>query len=276
MKISFSKMSGAGNDFVIIDNRTEIIRDRAVIARQLCERKWGIGADGLLLLENSEKAAYRMMYYNADGSYGGMCGNGGRCIAKYAFENGVASANHEFEALGHNYSVSISKGSVRLGMIDPKSLESDILLPITSLWEPLRVFFIDTGSPHVVIPREEISDFHNLEAIPLKSLGPEIRFHNRFSPNGTNVNVVELESDKSISVRTYERGVEAETLACGTGSVAAGIFAHSHWGINSPIRIIPRSKAKLSVAFEVDQNVYKNIFLTGPAIETFKGEIEIA
>ncbi len=276
MKIPFVKMSGAGNDFVVIDNRQKLITNAPEFAKSVCNRRWGIGADGLLLIEPSKKAAYRMMYYNADGSYGGMCGNGGRCIAKFAFDKGIANANHQFEALGHYYSVSILEGSVRLSMIDPKSLESDIVLQITSLRKPLSVFFIDTGSPHVVIAREEMSDFPKLKAIPLEKLGPEIRFHNRFSPNGTNVNIVELESDKSVSVRTYERGVEAETLACGTGSVAAAIFAHMHWRIKSPIRIIPASKAEVSVTFDVDQNRYKNIFLTGPAIETFKGEIEIA
>jgi diaminopimelate epimerase len=273
MKISFTKMSGAGNDFVVIDNRIGVIRRRSAAARKLCDRRWGIGADGLLLLEKSQKAAYQMMYFNADGSYGGMCGNGGRCIARFAVDRGLAKPDHTFEALNYLYRVKVEPNKkVTLWMKDPKDLQLDIVLRLSG--RTMKVHYVDTGSPHVVIPLEELRRRGlKLEDIDMDSIGHEVRYHKRFFPQGTNVNVIELRHHKTIGIRTYERGVEAETLACGTGSVAAALIAHQVYRIKSPVRVEPRSGVRLLVAFEAKEGKYTEVQLMGPAVSTFDGEI---
>lgn len=273
MRIQFEKMSGAGNDFVVADNRSGEIRDGAELARRICDRHWGVGADGLLLVETSRVAAFRMMYFNADGSYGGMCGNGGRCIADYAVRKGIAPSTHEFDALDHLYKAQVLSGSVRLSMKDPSGLRADIVLPVSG--KKLRATFIDTGSPHVVLLAREVSR-KGLDAIDVAGLGRAIRLHRRFRPDGTNVNFIEVSSHKSLRMRTYERGVEAETLACGTGSIAAGIVAHLQFGIEKPVRVIPRSDRELLVDFAVGSNgKIVNVTLEGPAETVFEGVFEI-
>ncbi|MCI0705859.1 MAG: diaminopimelate epimerase [Ignavibacteriae bacterium] len=267
-------MSGAGNDFVVIDNRTRAITDGAALARKLCDRRWGIGADGLLLIEPSQQADYRMMYYNSDGSYGGMCGNGGRCIAFFTASAGIAKQSHTFEALDFVYHADISNGSVTLRMKDPVGLKLDIMLPV--LRKKIKLHFIDTGSPHVVIPVQSLSRTKGfLEKAEIDSLGREIRNHKRFQPAGANVNFIEKVGAKSIKMRTYERGVEAETLACGTGSVACAIIASVLWDIMPPVQVITRSNQTLVVNFAGSTDSFHSVTLKGPAQITFKGEVEV-
>ena len=273
MKVEFVKMSGAGNDFVVIDNRDGRIQDGSSAARILCDRHNGVGGDGLLLLEPSSKVAYRMMYYNADGSYGGMCGNGGRCIALYASRTGIAPVDHQFEALDHVYLADVSEGMVRLTMKDPRLLNRRMMLPIGK--KRIPVFFIDTGSPHVVVAASHLTK-KGLGTLDVKKLGQLIRYHEKFSPQGTNVNFVEIGRDKSVVIRTYERGVESETLACGTGSIAAGIFACVVEGLAAPIVVLPRSGERLIVNFRLERNGdIRGVILEGPAKETFRGSVEI-
>lgn len=274
MQLHFTKMSGAGNDFVVIDNRKNIITDGALLAKKLCDRRWGIGADGLLLIEKSEKAHYRMMYYNADGSYGGMCRNGGRCVALYSAQNGIAPREQTFEALDHVYKAVVMNTQVILQMKDPKNIISNIVLPIGK--KRIRASFIDTGSPHVVLLAKSLANRKtNFERLPLEKIGRVIRDHKRFKPNGTNVNFVDIAGVNQLNIRTYERGVEAETSACGTGSVASAIMASLLWKLRPPIRVFTKSKRELIVDFDSDRYSARNVTLEGPAEIIFEGKVVI-
>jgi diaminopimelate epimerase len=271
MKTNFEKMSGAGNDFVVVDNRAGKVRKREYFARQVCDRHWGVGADGLLLVEKSKKADFKMMYYNSDGSYGGMCGNGGRCIAMFAYKHKIAASKHTFEALEHIYNVKILNAQiVRLAMKDPTSMQTRKELLVNG--RSIGYYFINTGSPHVVIVANEISELSKLD---VQNYGSRIRWNEIFQPQGMNVNFVEQQDANTIYLRTYERGVEAETLACGTGSVAAAIVASSIWKLNSPIKVIPTSKIPLKVGFKKVKERISNAYLEGPAITTFSGMFSV-
>lgn len=273
VKLEFTKMSGAGNDFVVIDNRLEIVRDGAALAKKLCDRRWGIGADGLLLVQSSVNADYGMMYYNADGSYGGMCGNGGRCIARYTVDSGIAGDVQRFEALGYTYKAKVRREDVILSMKDPIGIRMNIVLRVGSI--TMKVHFADTGSPHVVIPVGQLSrKYKSIERIPLASLGAKIRLHKRFQPEGTNVNFIERRKDNSLRMRTYERGVEAETLACGTGSIASAVVGSLLWKLQSPVTIVASSGSTLVVGFKRDASRFTDVTLKGPAVTTFQGEVD--
>lgn len=271
MKIKFTKMSGTGNDFVVIDNRAGLITDGPSLAKKICDRRWGVGADGLLLVEKSDKAAYRMMYYNADGSYGGMCGNGGRCIANFAVDRGIAPKDHSFDALDYLYEAHIGETSVMLHMKDPKNLKLNFVLPVVG--KKVKVHFVDTGAPHVVIPVQNIAKRKpSLESLNVHDLGSKIRYHKKFLPDGTNVNFIELTAVKQLKMRTYERGVESETLACGTGSVASAIVGSLLYGLESPVKIITRSGSMLTVNFKKRGKQFSDVSLSGPVTVTFTGE----
>ncbi|MBI2619977.1 MAG: diaminopimelate epimerase [Ignavibacteriales bacterium] len=273
-KISFTKMSGAGNDFVVIDNRGGGLPDKPALARRLCDRHWGIGADGLLVLEKSESADYRMEYYNADGSHGGMCGNGGRCIAAYAFKRNIAERLHSFEALNFRYKAVVSEEVVTLTMKDPKDLRIGMMLPLSS--GEMRLHFVNTGAPHAVVV---IGDGNKLnsETMDVQGVGREIREHPYFRPSGTNVNFVEAAGQSLLRIRTYERGVEAETLACGTGSIASAVVAAALGRVRGSVDVHVRSGSVLRVDFEVgeEKGEFRNIRLTGPAVEVFEGRFVV-
>ena len=272
MVIEFTKMSGAGNDFVVIDNRDGKISDAPGTARKLCDRHNGIGADGLLLLETSQSASYRMMYYNADGSYGGMCGNGGRCISAFAVEAGIASEKHDFMALEHVYRAEVAGNRVRLSMKDPKNVQKSVVLPIGK--KRLTVFSVDTGSPHVVMEAKKLTR-RGLESVDVEGLGSTIRHHRKFNPAGTNVNFVEINGANSLKIRTYERGVEAETMACGTGSIAAAVYGVLMKGLGLPVRVMPKSGQEIAVDFVLKGEEIGNVSLSGPAVVVFRGSVEI-
>jgi diaminopimelate epimerase len=274
LKIDFSKMSGAGNDFIVLDNRSAAIKDNAALAKLICDRHWSVGADGLLLLEASERASYRMMYYNADGSYGGMCGNGGRCIAMYAYLHQIAQSDHTLEALDHIYSVSINSKNVSIHMKNPILIKLNRYISIGK--KKLTYHSIDTGAPHVIIQINEFSKDKDLDRFDVQRWGRELRWHKKFSPAGTNVNFIKVINDNSIYLRTYERGVETETLACGTGSVAAAIIAYKKWKLNTPLTVFPTSKIPLIINFDEVDKTIQNVVLTGPAIITFTGSVDVA
>ncbi|MBI3006562.1 MAG: diaminopimelate epimerase [Ignavibacteriales bacterium] len=267
MKLDFTKMSGAGNDFVVIDNRSGTIKEPSQLAKKLCDRRWGIGADGLLLLERSMNASYHMAYYNSDGSHGGMCGNGGRCMAQYAFLHSIAGREQQFDALGFIYSAKVVNGLVSLSMKSPEDLKLNLMLRLGR--RRIRAHYVNTGSPHVVIPTKKI------ETVNVAMLGRKIRHDRQFSPEGTNVNFVERLDAKQLKIRTYERGVEDETLACGTGSVASAIIASRIWRISSPINIVPKSGVELQVHFSRNRKGYGDVKLSGPATVLFTGSIDV-
>jgi len=264
-RIAFAKLTGAGNDFVVIDNRKRAIRFAPRLARRLCDRRFGIGADGLILVERSVVADYRMMYYNADGSYGGMCGNGGRCVARFAVERGIAAAKHVFEALGYVYRVSVASKRVTLAMKDVRDATFGIRLKEGG--GVMTLHSLDTGAPHVVVPVVK----GRLNGIAVSDIGRRIRNHRAFQPRGTNVNFVERLGISSIRMRTYERGVEAETLACGTGSVACSMVAAEIWGAKPPIDVETWGGQLLNVNFTKEHNRYVDVQLAGPAVVVFEG-----
>ena len=262
-QLVFTKASGAGNDFVVIDNMQGLYRhDWSRTAVAFCSRHFGIGADGLLVLEPSGHTDFTMLYFNADGSYGGMCGNGGRCAARFAYQRGYARETMTFTAINHAYRARIIGNEVQLVMKDPVQFRDDILVGR----EPLLsgVHFLDTGSPHVVIFRNEI------EQADVEGLGRSLRHAPEFSPEGANVNVVALR-DHGLELRTYERGVERETLACGTGSVASAITAARIAGYTSPVHVHVRSGEILRVSFRRDGDRFTDVCLEGSARMLFDG-----
>jgi diaminopimelate epimerase len=250
----------------VIDNRGEmILRDKSQLAKALCSRHFGIGADGLLLVEKSSAADFAMRYYNADGSYGGMCGNGGRCIARYVYHHGKPDFILSFEALDYIYLAEVVEPSVILQMKQPNQLQTNILLNLDS--DEFNLSFVDTGSPHIVIEYSEI------DRVDVGRIGRQGRYHERFSPEGANVNFVEVVGNGRLKMRTYERGVEAETLACGTGAVACAIVMSKLNGMRSPITIQARSGEELRVHFNRSGDEFSGVKLEGSAHFLFSGEL---
>lgn len=266
MTVKFFKYHGAGNDFIIIDERRKdilnhITKNHTLIS-ELCHRRFGIGADGLMLLLTHPEYDYRMVYYNSDGNEGSMCGNGGRCLAAFAYHQGIIKNKTVFLASDglHKAIIKTDNGqlsSVSLSMND-----------VTEIKETEYGLFLDTGSPHIVKFTEDLLQ------INVDSEGKKIRNADTFKPNGTNVNFVTI-VDETIHISTYERGVESETLACGTGITAAAIAA-SHKGYISKNNIEVNAKGGvLNVSFSPDLKGFKNIILTGPAQKVFEGEIDL-
>ncbi len=267
--ISFTKMSGAGNDFILIDvdDHPEFLPSEKTI-KKLCDRHNGIGADGVILISSSEKYDFVMNYYNADGSTGSLCGNGARCAIKFASDTKrIKDKSTKFLSDNSEYSGEILKdGTIRFNLNLPCDLRKNIQLKAAG--KDVTAYYINTGSPHVVIMVEE------LDKIPVETIGKEIRHLSEFAPGGTNVNFVKIINEE-IHIRTYERGVEGETLACGTGSVAAAIICHITNGIKPPATILPGSKDKLFVNFNVRNDEFSNVSLTGPVAEVYKGQFKI-
>jgi len=263
-EIGFVKASGAGNDFVLIDNWDGSLKvSQPELAIALCSRPFGIGADGLLVLEKSTRAGFQMRYYNADGSYGGMCGNGGRCIARFAFLRGLVPRAMTFEALDYIYAAEVTGEKVTLKMKPPADFRSEFALKIES--QSLVAQYVDTGSPHVILRVDD------LESADVLGLGRTIRFHKEFLPAGTNVNFVRLLGAESIAIRTYERGVENETLACGTGSVAAAVIAHLSYSVSQPVHVRVRSGEELLVHLKSSGENITEALLEGSAHILFSG-----
>lgn len=258
--IQFSKYHGAGNDFILIDNRKNSVHLNAEQIKHLCDRHFGIGADGLMLLQTHPKYDFQMIYYNSDGKEGSMCGNGGRCIVQFAYDLKLIGNQTIFIASDgeHEGFINTDNRIVKIKMIDVSSVEiegSDA--------------FIDTGSPHHMQLEE------NVNQIDVYSKGSEIRNSEKYAPGGCNVNFVEKLSG-AIRVRTFERGVENETLACGTGAVASAIFAFQSLGYNKIPISVQMPGGKLNVYFDTQNNgKYHNIWLEGPAEFVFLGEFSL-
>ncbi|MDR0800384.1 MAG: diaminopimelate epimerase [Endomicrobium sp.] len=273
MNVNFSKLTAAGNDFVLIDNRKNIIaeKDYQTLAKKLCDRKYSIGADGLILLEKSASKDFKMKYFNSDGSYASMCGNGGRSIAKFAYDLGIANSKMVFETDAGIINAEIlpqDQNRVKLDLYDPKDLKKDI--KIEAGGEEFNVDFIDTGVPHAIIFVD------NIEKINVFKCGKVIRYHKAFAPAGTNVDFVEvIKEDNTLFVRTYERGVEGETLACGTGITASGIISVLKGFARSPVSIVARGGDRLSVSLKNSNDKISDVVLEGPALIAFKGTVEI-
>ncbi|PYL50099.1 MAG: diaminopimelate epimerase [Verrucomicrobia bacterium] len=266
--LRFTKMNGAGNDFILFDNRTaDIDLDRNQIA-QLCDRHRGIGADGILLLENpTNRADFRMRYFNADGGEAEMCGNGARCFARFADKVGGQKGRISFETPAGVISAELKDDLVTLRMTEPTDLRLNVDLSMAA--ENRTVHFINSGVPHVVIPVAKIDN------VDVRGEGAAIRHHEMFSPNGTNVNFIEKLGPNKIAIRTYERGVENETLACGTGIVASALIFAASENCEGPVTVLARGGDELQVSFEETQHEFRNVTLTGPAEFVFEGTIDI-
>ena len=259
------KMSGAGNDFVVVDDmRQEIRCDKSKLAVALCAPHTGIGADGALFIEPSERADFFMRYYNADGTYGGMCGNGGRCAARYAYIAGIARTPMTFEALDHVYAANIVDANVKLRMKDPTIFQAR---SVRIGDRTIDGVFIDTGSPHFVAEAAHLND------VDVRQHGRSIRFAAAFAPDGCNANFVELLQDGTVRIRTYERGVEAETLACGTGCIAAALALAQKYNMESPVRLKVRSGEELRVYVQRVNDRFTDVHLEGSAHFLFAGTV---
>jgi diaminopimelate epimerase len=274
--LTFTKMSGAGNDFVFIDKKqNDWLQVNAVLIQKICDRRNGIGADGLITIEDSATHNFVMNYFNADGSTGSLCANGARCAILFASESGrlkddkAEFISNEVEYRGEV----ISDSEIKFYLNPPKKIKYNF--KIKAGGKLINAHFADTGSPHVVIDINESEGFlTSLEKVQVEALGREIRNLPEFSPGGTNVNFVVVK-DGLINIRTYERGVEAETLACGSGSVAAALICFVTKKLSVPVKIIPKSNEKLFVNFDVENSKVRNLSLTGPARVVFTGTIKI-
>jgi diaminopimelate epimerase len=281
-KIFFKKMSGAGNDFIIVDinqNQRLILTSEKV--KNLCNRRNGIGADGLITIEDLEDYSYKMMYYNADGSTGSLCGNGARCSIWFAektsrLKNGIAKfISNDAEFSGEV----LDDELIKFNLNSPKQIKYNF--KIKAFGQMITANFADTGSPHVVIKISDVlkdavnpkSSFQSILDFPVLNLGKEIRDNNDFKPGGTNVNFIDV-IDNVIHIRTYERGVEDETLACGTGSVAAALICYVTDNLKPPIKLKTYGGDYLTVNFEIENQKVKNLSLTGPAKIIFEGSID--
>ncbi len=258
MNIHFYKYQGTGNDFVIIDNRTNhFSKKNTVLINKLCDRRFGIGADGLILLENSDTTDFKMVYFNADGNESTMCGNGGRCIVAFANRLGIIKNETTFNAIDGTHYATIENDVVNLQMKDVSEIKQND-----------SHIFLDTGSPHHV-------EFHNdISKIDVKNLGRAIRIGAPYFEEGTNVNFVEQINNNTFKVRTYERGVEDETLSCGTGVTAVAIAASKSKKTLSNTINIETLGGNLNVSFKIDNTIYKDIFLSGKATFVFEGNFE--
>lgn len=263
--IGFSKLSGAGNDFVIIDNRQGVIpKNEADFVRKVCARRVSAGADGLLLVENSDVADFKMRYFNSDGSEAETCGNGARCIARFAYiEKIVPSSEMKFETRAGIYSAQVMDDAVKLRMGDAAGMRLDFPLKLENgIYE---ISFANSGVPHVVYFVDD------LEKVDVVKLGRETRYHGDFQPEGTNANFVKVPDEHSLDIRTYERGVEDETLACGTGCIASAIVAAAKGKASSPVVAHTRGGHLLKIYFTLEQQGAKEVFLEGDARVIYRG-----
>ena len=271
--ISFYKISAAGNDFILIDNREGVLpKDVSSMAARLCNRKFAIGADGLIILEKSKMADFKMRFFNSDGSAAEMCGNGARSLARFAHKIGAAQKQMSFETDAGIVSAEILKNNVRVGLSQPKDIRLDFVLKVDKM--EFNASFINTGVPHTVIYVNDI------EKADVENIGRDVRNHKEFMPSGTNVNFVQVKDSHTLLVRTYERGVEAETLACGTGATASAVVSGIKKLVVPPVDCITRGGYTLSVTYKLNDSgdlisPVDNVFLEGPADIAFSGEIEL-
>lgn len=277
--VNFAKMSGSGNDFIVVDNRKGVIKSPPGFAAKYCHRKSGIGADGLLLVENSNHppaAVFRMRYFNSDGSRASFCGNGARCIALFAYLKKIASRKMKIksdagiipaEVHGRKYCRRPPEScyNVKVKMPNPKGIRRDFKINVTG--KNIGMSFINTGVPHAVV------FVKNIKNIDVNNLGRKIRFHKKFHPSGTNVNFVKVLGRNKLQIRTYERGVEGETLACGTGAVASSVISILKRYVSSPVGVLTAGGEILKVHCAHPR--VSRVYLEGRASLLFENKIKM-
>lgn len=269
MKIPFWKMHGAANDFILVDDRglTFPCADAAWL-RAIMSRRTGVGSEGVLLIQPSQAADFRMRFFNPDGGEVDMCGNGARCIAKLAHEIGAAPQRMSIETPAGIVHAEARGNLVQLLMTEPKDWRLDGTLTIDG--RVLAYDFVNSGVPHVVVRVDD------LDATDVHNLGRAIRYHADFAPKGTNANFIQIAGPDALRVRTYERGVEGETLACGTGMVACGLTAGKRGLVQTPVRVTCASGDTLEVNFTPTVDGATDVTLLGPAVHVFRGELDHA
>ena len=259
MKVKFSKYNGAGNDFIVIDDRKNNLEINPWLIEKLCNRNFGIGGDGLILIKESKSTDFEILHYTSDGNLGSLCGNGSRCAISFAYKNKIIGKKTRFDAFDgiHNAEI-INDNLVKMEM----KVNSDIIENEYGIW-------LDTGSPHLVIEKD------NTDELDVNLLGSSIRYNEYYKKEGVNVNFIEKVSNETFKIRTYERGVENETLACGTGSTASAICM-SYLGKSESNNITMKCRGgDLKVGFVSKDNLFTNISITGPAKLVFEGQINI-
>lgn len=279
-EINFTKLTGAGNDFILIDkNIHPDLELFPSLIEKLCDRRFGIGADGLLTIGDSSDVDFEMEYFNADGSTGMLCGNGARCIIRYAeFSGRIRDSRTKFNFQSEFFSGEVlDKNEIKFNLNPPSEIRTNIKVNI--LEKIFSASFINTGAHHVVIDLAQQNfndtDLLDINRFPVVKYGSAIRYSEQFAPLGTNVNFIFHEEDE-IKIRTYERGVEQETLACGTGAVASAIISHIYSRNSLPLNVRTKSDKLLKINFDVlENNKFANVTLTGPAKIVFKGKIKI-
>jgi len=260
--IPFVKMCASGNDFIVINNMEQCIHIDSLLVRKWCDRKRGIGADGVLVLESSSHALFKMRIINADGSEAEMCGNGARCIASYAYLKGIAARVMRFETLAGMINAEVADEQIKIQLTQPTDIRLNMKID-----DYPSIHHINTGVPHTVLLVD------NVDAIDVVSFGRKLRYHPAFQPAGTNVNFVEIVDNSHIKVRTYERGVEDETLACGTGSSASACICLILGMVSSPVRVTTKGGEVLIIYLEQDEGNITSLFLKGEAQVIFEGGI---
>jgi diaminopimelate epimerase len=270
-KLRFYKMTGAGNDFIVIDNRKGIVnpdncRD---LVRMACRHKLSAGADGMILIESDPEVDFKWRFFNADGSEAEMCGNGARCAARFARLTGIVSKSAmAFRTIAGIIKAELLDGRVKVQMTAPHGLKLDI--HIVTDTRSFDLDFINTGVPHTVC---FVASPDELELADIERWGHAVRFHPQFRPAGTNVNFVYVQSPSQIAVRTYERGVEGETLACGTGAIASALISAARSRVASPVEVKTRSGESLTIHFKHHQNDFSEVFLEGEAKVAYEADL---
>jgi diaminopimelate epimerase len=266
--IDFWKMQGSGNDFILIDNRDGKIRDEKLgeLVTGICRRRESVGADGVIFVKRSERFDFAWRFFNADGGEAEMCGNGGRCVARFAYLTGIAGDRMSFETLAGPVAAEVRGRLVKVRMPKPKNLKLDIGLQPVEGWK--SVDFIDTGVPHVVVMRE------GLNKAPVAAEGRRIRYHKRFAPAGTNADFMWPAGSNSLEIRTYERGVENETLACGTGAIASSLIAAARGIVDSPVKVRTSGGEELTVHFSRKGEVYDEVWLEGNTAVIYRARLD--
>ncbi len=272
--IPFTKMSGSGNDFIVIDHRQHFLADLdpAELARVVCRRKFSVGADGLILIENSDNADFCWQFFNADGSSAEMCGNGARCAAKFAYNNNIAPAVMRFETLAGLIEARVGGDDDAVMVRLPPPMDIRLQQVVRLVGDEKIVHFVNTGVPHVVLLVDDI------QAVPINEWGRIIRFHELFQPAGANVDFVEISSENTLVVRTYERGVEEETMACGTGAVAAAVIVALVGRVTSPVKVVTSGGEQLVIHFKGAAAAdgkpdFRDVYLEGPAHIIYEGRL---
>ena len=266
--IAITKMSGAGNDFIIIDHRAGFIPEpyQPQFAQLVCRHSFSVGADGLILIEDSATEDFEWRFYNKDGSVAEMCGNGARCVARFAWRRGIAGRKMRFATLAGVIDAELigEQEHVRIGMTEPFDYRDSMLIHLGE--SEKEVFFVNTGVPHAVV-------FVDSDNTPVEKWGRTLRYHEQFEPAGTNANFVKIIEDGQLLVRTYERGVEAETMACGTGVVAAAIVAARQGLAESPVDVTTSGGEQLVVQFRLEDTGVLDVHLQGPARIIYEADL---